>query len=156
MSKRWMVIIVATIFILWTGYFVATGIVYRWQFGGPFGDTFGALNTLFSGLAMGGVIMAIFLQRQELILQRQELRLQREELVDTRRELARSAEAQEEQVKAVRRQSETLRVTAELNARASLMQAYVHPSEGFSKEKWEHQLGQLERVLEELDPQYQP
>ena len=114
MSKRWLVIIVAAIFILWTGYFVATGIVYRWQFGGPFGDTFGALNALISGLAMGGVIVAIFMQRQELILQREELRL-------TREELTRSAEAQEGQTQALTQQYEILRTTAQINAHAGLM-----------------------------------
>ena len=39
-----------------------------------FGDSYGALNTLFSGLAFLGVIIAIILQRQELIEQRIEIR----------------------------------------------------------------------------------
>jgi len=42
---------------------------------GTFGDMFGAINALFSGLAFGGVIIAILLQRQELIEQRKEIRL---------------------------------------------------------------------------------
>lgn len=41
---------------------------------------FGAVNALFSGLAMAGVIYAVFLQREELSLQRQELKAQREEM----------------------------------------------------------------------------
>lgn len=40
---------------------------------GEFGDAFGAVNALFSGLAFAGVIYAIFLQRQDLALQREEL-----------------------------------------------------------------------------------
>lgn len=39
-----------------------------------FGDTFGALNALFSGLALAGVIYAMLLQRRELEYQRAELR----------------------------------------------------------------------------------
>ncbi len=40
---------------------------------GTFGDMFGAINSLFSGIAMAGVIIAIIMQRQELELQREEL-----------------------------------------------------------------------------------
>lgn len=55
---------------------------------GSFGDMFGVVNTLFSGLAFAGVIYALLLQGNQLSLQQQELEL-------TRKELARSAEAQE-------------------------------------------------------------
>lgn len=47
---------------------------------GQFGDVFGALNTLFSGLAFAGVIWTILLQREELKLQRRELANTREEI----------------------------------------------------------------------------
>src|SRR5688572_19500767 len=67
-------------------------LIYRslptWPARGTFGDMFGAVNSLFSGLALAGVIYAIILQRQELALQRQELEL-------TRDELQRAATAQE-------------------------------------------------------------
>jgi len=46
---------------------------------GTFGDMFGSINALFSGLALAGIILTILLQRKE-------LKLQREELRDTRRE----------------------------------------------------------------------
>lgn len=58
-----------------------------------------SVNALFSGLAFGGVIVAIVLQSQELRLQNEELRLQRQELEDTREELRKSAEAQKELVR---------------------------------------------------------
>jgi len=48
--------------------------------GGEFGDSFGAINALFAGLAFTGVIFAIILQWQELRLQRQELRDTRTEI----------------------------------------------------------------------------
>ncbi len=44
---------------------------------GQFGDMFGGANALFSGLAFAGVIIAILLQRKELIVQRRDLRLTR-------------------------------------------------------------------------------
>ena len=50
-----------------------------WTERGTFGDMFGAVNSLFSGLAFAGVIIAILLQRKELELQREELELTRGE-----------------------------------------------------------------------------
>jgi hypothetical protein len=47
---------------------------------GTFGDMFGGVNALFSGLAFAGVIYAILLQRRDLELQRVELRGQREQM----------------------------------------------------------------------------
>jgi len=55
------------------------------------GDSYGALNTLFSGLAFFGVILAIFLQSRELKLQRGELaatrRIYSEQQTLTRRQI---------------------------------------------------------------------
>jgi Putative phage abortive infection protein len=48
---------------------------------GTFGDMFGGVNALFSGLALAGIIYTIFLQKKELGLQRKELR-------DTRKEFS--------------------------------------------------------------------
>lgn len=68
---------------------------------GQFGDSFGAVNALFAGLAFAGVIYAIILQKKELGLQRDELGLQRKELEDTRAEI----KGQKEQLQA---QNQTL------------------------------------------------
>lgn len=46
---------------------------------GTFGDMFGSINALFSGLALAGIIFTILLQRKELMLQRKELSDTREE-----------------------------------------------------------------------------
>lgn len=46
---------------------------------GTFGDMFGAVNALFSGFALAGIILTILLQRKELQLQRKELRDTRHE-----------------------------------------------------------------------------
>ncbi len=61
---------------------------------GAFGDMYGVVNALFSGLATGGVILAILLQRLDLKIQRQELKnsikqlkLQKEEMTLQRLEM---------------------------------------------------------------------
>lgn len=74
---------------------------------GQFGDIFGGVNALFTGLAFAGVIYTILLQRRELELQREELRL-------NRAELSRSAQAQMDHV-------ETLKESADLSAMSTLV-----------------------------------
>jgi len=54
---------------------------------GVFGDSFGVLTSLFSGLAFAGLIITIVMQRDELALQRQELNLTREELSGQKEEM---------------------------------------------------------------------
>lgn len=77
--------------------FAIVGSFGSWSDRANFGDMFGAINSLFSGLALAGVVYAILLQRQELALQRQELEL-------TRAELERAATAQEASVDLLKRQ----------------------------------------------------
>lgn len=79
---------------------------------GAFGDMFGAVNALFSGLALAGVVIAIFMQKEELSLQREELKL-------TREEMKRQVKAQEGSSEALARQVETMRESAILNALAA-------------------------------------
>jgi len=81
-----------------------------WVERGQFGDMFGGLNALFSGLAFAGVIIAIILQKEELGLQREEMK--------------RFADAQEKSEQALNRQAETLKTTAELNAINSFITNY--------------------------------
>ena len=69
---------------------------------GTFGDQFGAVNALFSGLAFAGLIYTIILQRRDLALQRKDLALQRKELELTRGELKNQTGQQEEQNKILR------------------------------------------------------
>jgi hypothetical protein len=54
---------------------------------GAFGDMFGAANAVFSAAAFIGLLLAIFLQMQELSLQRQELKDTRAELSGQRKQL---------------------------------------------------------------------
>lgn len=59
---------------------------------GVFGDSFGVLNALFSGLAFAGVIITMLLQKEQ-------LELQLKELIENREQFARSATAQEDAAK---------------------------------------------------------
>lgn len=81
-----------------------------WTDRGTFGDMFGAINTLFSGLAFAGVIYAVFLQSKELKLQREELEL-------TRNELEKSTKAQASQ-------ANTMLKAAKINALSARIQSY--------------------------------
>ena len=87
-----------------------------------FNNMFGGLNTLFSGLALAGIILTILLQKNELALQRQEL-------VDTREELRRTAQAQENAEKALNRQAENLKISAKLSALNTLVNYYSEEEE---------------------------
>ncbi|GAB3960174.1 hypothetical protein GCM10028805_57460 [Spirosoma harenae] len=62
------------------------GLLYWYGERGTFGDMFGAVNALFSGLALAGIIISIQMQSNELALQREELALTRDELAATRAE----------------------------------------------------------------------
>lgn len=59
---------------------------------GQFGDMFGAVNALFSGLAFAGLIITLILQKNELSLQREELQLTREEMKNQRMEFEKENE----------------------------------------------------------------
>lgn len=70
---------------------VTAGVLIIWVLvtvlGYDAGDAPATLSAIFSGLALAGVIVAIWLQRQELQAQREELRLTRGEIAGQREEL---------------------------------------------------------------------
>ncbi len=78
------------VFLVWTGFiFVGPALIKlapdtSSQDIGTFGDMFGSLNALFSGLAFAGLIVAIVIQNKELKLQNDTLELQKDELRQTR------------------------------------------------------------------------
>ena len=103
-----LVTLTVCIVVVWGIYWVVMlYLVPNWSDRGLFGDMFGSVNALFSGLALAGVIYAIFLQRRELQLQRHELEL-------TRNELQRSAAAQEKSEQALREQIKQMQEQSEL------------------------------------------
>lgn len=90
LSKYRPFLLILIIVLFWIGYpFILYFIDHFWptlqlvnKIGtyGTFGDTYGALNTLFSGLAFGLLIISLFMQREELQEQRKELAAQRGEI----------------------------------------------------------------------------
>lgn len=94
----WLWLLIPLVVVLW--------LVIGWWFPGAygggkpgeFGDRFGAVNALFSGLAFAGLLVAILLQRRDLQLQREELR-------ETRAEFERQRHQMEAQNLTLRRQT---------------------------------------------------
>lgn len=77
---------------------------------GTFGDQFGVVNALFSGLAFAGLIYTIILQRKDLKIQKRDLLYQRRELELTRKELELTRKEMEEQTAEFEKQNESLRI----------------------------------------------
>lgn len=152
MNKKILVLIFLTFVILFAGYFYIVTYFYPDLMSrGQFGDMFGGINALFSGLAFLGVIYAIWLQREELSLQRKELEL-------TRKELKRTAEAQEKSERALSKQAESLKLTAKLNGLSSLMQLYIARRDvgiakyghGGVEKQWEEKASEVEKQIENI------
>jgi len=134
------------IVLAWAGaWWLISSQISGWQTRGQFGDMFGAVNALFSGLAFAGVIIALVFQRRELELQRKELAL-------TRQELSRAAEAQDKSQSALTKQALILRHTAEVNALASLIQILSGDLDRFGRGRPElnDKLREYEKRLEDL------
>lgn len=72
---------------------------------GTYGDSYGSLNTLFSGLAFAVLIISMIMQRQELKAQREELAAQRGELTAQREEAEKSNKIAEGQRKITEQQA---------------------------------------------------
>jgi hypothetical protein len=100
MSKSliFIIYIVAIIFIWCLSWYLIDLNIIDSNERGVFGDKFGAINSLFSGLAFVGLIVTLRYQKEELGLQRQEL-------AETRKELEGQKKEFEEQNKIMRRQS---------------------------------------------------
>ena len=146
-----MVILGGVVVLLWAISGIAT---YPLQDRGTFGDMFGAVNALFSGLAFAGVIYTILLQRKE-------LELQREELVATREELARSASAQESTERVLQKQVEAAQYSQRIAALNNMMtfaqQCYertrtepLNDAEKPAVEAWARRRMDLMRELEQV------
>lgn len=115
MGLKQIIFTIVLLLLILVGYFYGVRLLYPELLNrGLFGDMFGGINAVFSGLAFLGVIYAI-------IIQREELKLQREELALTRDELKRSAQAQENSERALLKQAESLKQTAKLNGLGAIL-----------------------------------
>ena len=108
----------AIVFLLWG---VSAIVIYylldNWTDRGTIGDMFGAVNALFSGLALAGLLYTIFLQRDEIKMNRKEIDL-------NRKELKKSAEVQQKANKAMHEQSVQTHLTAQINAMSTVISYY--------------------------------
>jgi uncharacterized membrane protein len=80
------------LFILWVVIIIAWAINWYFLVGdtqhrGTFGDMFGGLNALFTGLAFATLIYTAWMQKEELALQREELKATRDELKGQKEQL---------------------------------------------------------------------
>lgn len=89
-SSNWLLyILFSLVIIIWSSsWYLVSKYIDDPDNRGTFGDMFGSVNSLFSGLAFAGIIYTIYIQRKELALQREELSLQREEIKNSTAELA--------------------------------------------------------------------
>jgi len=88
-----------------------------WSDRGTFGDMFGAVNALFSGLAFAALIYTIFLQREEIRMNRKEIQL-------NRKELKKSTAAQIDSQLSLKEQASQTHLTAKINAISTIINYY--------------------------------
>lgn len=115
---------------------VIVGVLCLWVAGGYFpkqlwgaeeaawlGDSFGAINALFSGLAFVGLVFTLLQQREE-------LKLQREEMKQMREQYERSANAQEGSEEVLRQQTLATLLATQLSGYDSLTQLSTRSTSG--------------------------
>ena len=108
--KGLIILIALVLFIQSIAWILIITILPKWTERGSFGDMFGAVNTLFSGLAFASIVYAIFLQRADLKVQsdvlaqqKKDYEIQKEDLELNRKELKKSADAQRKQAELLQR-----------------------------------------------------
>jgi hypothetical protein len=116
-----------------------------WSDRGTFGDLFGSINALFSGLAFAGLLYTIILQKQDLNLQKKEIAL-------NRTELKKSAKAQQGQV-------EEMKISSKLKALNTIINYYnlrISNSENSEelilkfKEKRKETIKEIEQLIDRV------
>lgn len=119
-NKQYKVLAVLSsiIFLAW----VLSGIITyyaasNWSDRGTIGDMFGAVNSLFSGLAFAALIYTI-------IMQREEIKMNREEIVLNRKELKKATTAQLHSQEALKEQVKQTHLTAKINAMSTVINYY--------------------------------
>ena len=129
---------------------------------GQFGDSFGAVNALFAGLAFAGVIWTIRLQIKELELQRAELGLQRRELEDTRAEIRGQKEQLQAQNQTLQKQIFENSFFQLLDRHSEIVNSMAIPGSFFNDHNREYtgrkcfvsMFGKLKYIYKPLDEQF--
>jgi hypothetical protein len=86
--KVWHWVIFGSVICIWVIFGLLPSSLFGISNAGIFGDQFGMVNALFSGMAFAGLIVAITMQRDELKLQREELEMTRGELKGQKEQLS--------------------------------------------------------------------
>ena len=94
-----------------------------------FGDLFGFLNTVFTGLAFAGVIATLILQKKDLDL--------------TRRELKRQADSLDQSQKALNKQIEEMNFSAKVNA----LKSYIDTVDGIKSNEYNSNKDVARKIL---------
>lgn len=117
-DNRLLLQMVLLVIIIWIfSVVIIIGVIDDWPDRGAFGDLFGAVNALFSGLAFAGLIYTI-------VLQKKDLETQRIEIAQNRAELKKSAKAQQKSEKALTEQVVQMKLSAKLNALNTIINYY--------------------------------
>ncbi|HRZ21783.1 MAG TPA: hypothetical protein P5184_08955, partial [Bacteroidales bacterium] len=120
-------------FIIWFVYLIIGLFTFQDNVNaGAFGDSFGILNTLFSGLALGGVIFTVYQQKKELELQRQELKATREEMQKSTIAQQNSERALSDQVKSMELTAKISGLNTMLRVETALMEKLDMGNPGFA------------------------
>src|SRR6266571_2806635 len=115
-TLRFIIIAACVIIVVWA---IGGAVVYVTQPAADraaFGEMFGAVNALFSGLAFAGVICAILLQREDLSLQRTELQLTRAQHTASAKANRAAAESLADQARLQLRSAQLDALTAQLQS----------------------------------------
>ncbi|MGA0384222.1 MAG: hypothetical protein ACO3L1_04400 [Flavobacteriaceae bacterium] len=102
-------------------FFSAIAIMYfidDWGARGTFGDLFGAVNALFSGLAFAGLLYSLLENKRQIMAQQEELMLNRQELLKARK-------IQEKTEKAIEAQVSQMKNTARLSGLNTLVNYFT-------------------------------
>jgi hypothetical protein len=108
-----MVIALLGVLALWAVYLLVVGYFCGsdWLKRGQFGDTFGALNTLFTGWAFVGVVATLFLQSRQ--------------IEEAKRDIEEQREIQKKTAELLHQQAAALSTSARIQALTSRIQAYT-------------------------------
>ncbi|OMF06288.1 hypothetical protein MHI48_20295 [Paenibacillus sp. FSL H7-0942] len=119
MNKKSIILIATGIIIIWAGFGWGINTWINPSYRGTFGDMFGAVNSLFSGLAFAGLIYTIAVQRQELQAQSKSIDMQTDEMKIQVSAIKMQTEELSLQRAAVQMQTEEIRMQREEAARSA-------------------------------------
>lgn len=140
-------VLVGLTFAVW--FFSGLAIIYfidDWGDRGTFGDLFGAVNALFSGLAFAGLLYSLFENKKQIMAQQEELLLNRQELLKARK-------IQEKTEKAIEAQVSQMKNTARLSGLNTLVNyftAKINDAKS-TDEEIKHAIEKRREAIREID-----